>query len=149
MIRCSIARPWTTPSTVVMMLPRPCMLRGLLMDGGRLFNRSNNRTLNKFLTLDEPPGDDFCHNFQHSTILPATLCSSHLPRLAAPPPGFVWWCSTSRCFPGTHRAMAARCLRSDALSPRAYHARDRNRKCRHVLSLPGKQTVAQGLLFSW
>ena len=51
------------------------------------------------------------------TILSATLCSSLLPRLAAPPPGFVWWCSSSRCLPGTQRAMAAPCLRSDAPSP--------------------------------
>jgi len=39
--------------------------------------------------------------------------------------------------------MAARCLRSDALSPRAGHVGDRNKKRRHVLSLPAKQTVVR------
>ena len=65
----------TAPSTVVMLNHA----RGLLMDGGRLFNRSNTKTLNKFLTLDEPPGDDFCHNFQHPQ-------SSQQPFAPPPPP---------------------------------------------------------------
>ena len=59
------------------------MVRGLLMDGGRLFNRSNNKTFSKFLTLDEPPGDDFCHNFQHPQSSQQPSALSHLPRLAA------------------------------------------------------------------
>ena len=84
------------------------MLRILLMNGGQLSTGLNNKFLNKSLT-DEPPGDEFLSKFPAFHHPPSN--PSHLPRLAAPPPGFVWWCSSSRCLPGTHRAMTCPVLK--------------------------------------
>ena len=135
---------WAALSTVVMLC---CVFFLWTVDSFQQDWITNFWTSPSLMNLQEM---NFCQNFQHSTILPATHCSSHLPRLPAPPQGFVVVLFVLSLFAGNSPSNDCPVLKKWRALPHALSTLGGwNRKCRHVLSLPAVQTVAQGLLFSW